>query len=118
MPEDQVELDHPFLRQLATGMHPEALDAAMDALSELLEAVARTDRKGQLTVKVAVEPHKNIPSAVVVIPDVVGKPPRVAARGRLAYIDRDGGLSLRDPRQTSLDVDVDAVTPLRPRKDA
>ncbi|MFH9403305.1 hypothetical protein ACH4JS_26670 [Streptomyces sp. NPDC017638] len=79
--------------------------ALSEELHELLQAVATHGKKGQLVIKVAVEPSKGHvegdPLAISVESDL--KAPKSTPPAAIYFVDDDGNPTRNDPRQMQLD---------------
>lgn len=83
--------------------HPTAHSDLTDALRELVEAVQLQGKKGSLTMVLTVEPAAAADSlAVAIACDVKTTLPRPKPESRLFYIQRDGFVGRKDPRQTTI----------------
>jgi hypothetical protein len=95
---EQVKPFGQFLQEQRTGgLH----DELSHALTELVAACVETGKKGQLTLKVAVEPTKD-GVTVLVTDDVAITKPKHDAMPALFFPDSRGNLRRRDPRQPEL----------------
>lgn len=72
-------------------------------VSALAQAVRDTGKKGTLTVTLTISPAGRSLGGQIKIEDkIVAKPPRPDVADTLMYVDREGKLSRRDPRQPIL----------------
>lgn len=93
-----------LLEGLSGGRVMEDLD---ERLNEVLDAVNRTRKSGTVTLKIDLKPAKDSEvSQVGVFADVSGTIPHVERNREYFYVDRDGNLSRRDPRQPKPDIQL------------
>jgi hypothetical protein len=85
------------------GRSHEQISAEMH---ELLGAVAEHGKKGELTIKVTVEPPKgHVDGGPVAIGiDSALKAPKASAPPAIYFVDHDGNATRNDPRQMALDL--------------
>lgn len=94
-----------------------------EALHELNKACLETGKKGQLQLRLTIEPDKDSPRALFrVSTDIQVKAPKLGVRPSLFYVTDDGNLSRSDPNQEAfeplrgLDNNDDADTTTTSRK--
>jgi hypothetical protein len=74
-----------------------------EEVSKLARAVRDTGKKGTLTITFTIEPAGRSLGGQIKIEDkIVAKPPRPDVADTLMYVDSNGKLSRRDPRQPTL----------------
>lgn len=83
--------------QRGSGLHGEL----SDALADVARAVSEHGKAGSLTLTVKLKPSK-IDGAVEVEDDIKVKVPQADRGAALFFVDGDGNLSRRDPRQPEL----------------
>lgn len=82
-----------------------------EALHELIAACRDTGKKGELVIKLTVEPDKDDESRMKVTDQIATKKPARNVKPSLFFVDLDGNLTRSDPGQTSIDGLSDATTP-------
>lgn len=82
-----------------------------EQLHELIAACRDTGKKGELVLKLTVEPDKDDESRMKVIDQIASKKPQRTVKPSLFFVDLDGNLTRSDPGQTSFDGMSDATTP-------
>ena len=84
-----------------------------ERFAEVLEAVSRTHKSGTITLKIDVKPAKDpLVNQVGIFADVSGTVPHVERTPEWLYVDRNGNLSRRDPRQPEPSLHIPAHEPL------
>lgn len=79
-------------------------DEMTAALCAVVDAVADAGKAGSVVLKVRIEPAGIGRRTVMTSCTVTAKPPAAGAEKALFYVDDNGGLHLRDPNQTAIDV--------------
>jgi hypothetical protein len=92
----------PFAAILNDIRGGDVADQAAELMQELVAAVREHGKKGELVLKIAVEPMKGNPDALSVSGDVTSKPPRPTPVAAIFFADTDGNLLRDDPRQIAL----------------
>lgn len=90
----------PFAEFLQSHARGALHDALSEGLSELIEAVTVTGRKGTLTLKLSVTAESD--NVVSVVDDVKVAPPVTPRKAGIYFVTDDYQLSRRDPRQPEL----------------
>lgn len=92
-----------FIAMLGNLRRGQAVLDADEALAALSEAVQRTGRGGTVTLTLTVKPASKGDRVVVAVVDTVTVKLPAAEKGdTLMYVQEDGSLSRRDPRQPDL----------------
>ena len=76
-----------------------ALPAIEDALAQLAQAVSAHQKKGKMTIEIAVSPSKMEDAILLLDVDVKTSMPRPKRKASLFYADGQGGLHRDDPKQ-------------------
>jgi len=104
MPQDELT----FLTFLQTFRRGDLMTEADRQLGELMEAIAETGGKGEITLKL---PFKvNDAGQIECVPQLTAKKPRRPMGTGIYYVTEDGRLSRRDPSQ------MDMLDELEPRR--
>lgn len=82
-----------------------------EKLHELIAACVDTGKKGELVLRITVEPDKDDESRMKVTDQIAVKKPARTVKPSLFFLDGDLNLTRSDPAQTSLDGMSDATTP-------
>lgn len=82
-----------------------------EKLHELVAACLDTGKKGELVLKLIVEPDPEIDSQMRVRDAITVKTPERTLKPSLFFVDGDGNLTRTDPNQTTFDGMRDATTP-------
>jgi hypothetical protein len=80
------------------GLHNEA----SEELQKVVAAVKETQKKGSLTITIAVEPAKDDEMSVVLMDSLSAKAPRPSTKPSRWFTDDHGNVSRTDPRQQEL----------------
>lgn len=88
-----------ILRDIRAG---QVADQAATGMQELVAAVREHGKKGELVLKIVVEPMKGNEDALAVSGDVTSKIPKAAPKAAIFFADDDGNLLRDDPRQIAL----------------
>lgn len=92
-----------FLAALKELRHGAAIVDLSDALTELVQAVRLTGRKGSLLLTLTVAPAaKGEINALLLQDDLKIKAPRSERGATILFADNDGMLTRKDPRQPEL----------------
>lgn len=87
------------LREIRGGA---AVVLASELLAEVVQAAIETGKKGELTLKLSIEPDEQDGNQIVVEADVKAKKPHRSVPTSVFYADREGGLHRVDPRQREM----------------
>lgn len=97
------------LRDIRKGR---VVEAASEALAEVVRGVLDTNKAGEVTIKLAVKPQGKGDNAVVMSVKLSHKVPQADLPDALFFADLDGDLLRDDPTQTRMFADaVDRVDP-------
>lgn len=88
-----------FLREYQQG---ELHDEISEELRRVIHAVQMVGKPGTVVLKVTVKKAGRSPDQVVVSADIDSKLPHPEREDRIYFIDRDGNLTLNNPRQLEL----------------
>ena len=75
---------------------------AAEHLQKLVNAVNEHGKKGEMTVKITVQPLKGNNQALNVSGDVTSKPPRPEPAAGIFFFDKSGNLSRENPQQATI----------------
>lgn len=92
----------PFTDFLQEHRHGELHGEVSAALNDLVQAVTGIGKSGSLTLTITIEPAGTNHEQVLVKDDVVVKQPKPARESAICFVDDEGNLSRRDPRQPEL----------------
>jgi hypothetical protein len=92
----------PFTDILKDIRNGRIVDKATDQMSALVREVIRTQRAGDLTLKLTVKPHDQDDGTVVIVPKLSIKLPQGDLPEGLFFTDADGALLRNDPRNRPL----------------
>ncbi len=87
------------LREVRAGSHIEELDAK---LQQLVQQIQRTNKSGQLTLKLDIKPMKGSTEAVVVKATVIVKEPQFDDAGTVLFPTPEGNLDRSYHKQPDL----------------
>lgn len=82
-----------------------------ERLHDLIAACMDTGKKGELVLKLTIEPDPDDESRMKVSDQIAVKTPQRTQKPSLFFVDTDGNLTRSDPAQTSIDGVSDATTP-------
>lgn len=82
-----------------------------EQLHDLIAACLDTGKKGELVLKLTVEPDTDDETRMKVTDVIATKTPKRSQKPSLFFVDHDGNLTRSDPLQTSIDGVRDAATP-------
>ncbi|NUU22894.1 MAG: hypothetical protein HOV68_15490 [Streptomycetaceae bacterium] len=99
---DQTGQVKPFALVLQEIRAGEVADDAARLMQELVAAVREHGKKGELNIKVVVEPMKGNSDALAVSGDVTLKAPRATPKAAIFFPDSSGNLLRDDPRQAAI----------------
>lgn len=95
------------LRDVESGV---LLDELTEVQREMLDACAKTNKAGEITITLKYKPEA--PGQVSVKAELKAKPPKMARGSTLFFTTPEGNLDRRDPRQQTLDLkSVDTAAP-------
>ncbi|MEV4174019.1 hypothetical protein [Nonomuraea sp. NPDC049709] len=100
--EDDGKQVRPFAAMLQEIQGGAVADQAATALQELVSAVNELGKKGEMTVKITVQPLKGNSQALNVSGDVTSKPPRPEPAAGVFFFDEDGNLLRDNPKQAAI----------------
>lgn len=100
--DDDGKQVRPFAAVLQDIQGGTVADDAATAMQELVAAVNEHGKKGELTLKVVVQPLKGNATALSVSGEVTTKPPRPEPATSVFFHDAAGNLLRDDPRQVAL----------------
>lgn len=88
-------------------------DELTDELHTLIGRIKETGKKGELTLRISIEPNKKNPDVLQVSDLVVVKVPQPERKASIFYTDPDGNLTGTDPQQLAFEGlrEVPAATP-------
>jgi hypothetical protein len=99
---DEPSRIRPFAAILNDIRAGQVADDAAQAMQELVAAVREHGKKGEIVLKIVVEPMKGNEDALAVSGDVTLKAPKAAPKAAIFFADPDGNLLRDDPRQAAL----------------
>jgi len=99
-----------YIDTLAMLRRGTLLEDAANELSALTAACEETGKAGSLTLTIKIEPQKNDPSVLTITDKLVLKEPKPEVAATIAYVNAQGEISRRDPRQPELPVGVDPIS--------
>ena len=99
---DQVVLQNPLIKALREHGKGNAVEDMAKAFCEVVDAVMKQAKKGQLTIKLDINPAKN-EGMVDVGVDITTKIPRPTIPDRSFYVCPDNSLSVDHPGQLRID---------------
>lgn len=100
--DDDGKQIRPFAAVLQDIQGGTVADQAATAMQELVNAVNEHGKKGELTLKVVVQPLKGNASALSVSGEVASKPPKAEPATAVFFYDAAGNLMRDDPKQAAL----------------
>lgn len=110
----------PFTDVLRDFRRGKVVDDLTEALAEVVKGVEETNKKGEITLKLVVQPQGKDDNAMRVSAKVTSKVPRADLPDALFYADADGSLLRDDPTQSRMFADAEEVDPktgeIRPKK--
>lgn len=92
----------PFAAVIQDIQGGDVANQAATAIQELVNAVREHGRKGELTLKVTVQPLKGNPNALNVSGEVTVKPPKPEPAAGIFFYDKDGNLLRENPKQATI----------------
>ena len=98
-----------YIDTLAMLRRGTLLEDAANDLTVLTAACEETGKSGTLTITIKIEPQKNDPSVLTITDKIVLKEPKPEVAATIAYINAQGEITRRDPRQPELPVGVDSI---------
>ncbi|MFI6910139.1 hypothetical protein ACIBKY_53425 [Nonomuraea sp. NPDC050394] len=101
-PDNDPGQTRPFAAILQEIRAGEVADQAAALMQDLVAAVREHGKKGELTLKIVVEPMKGNEDALAVSGDVTLKAPKAPPRAAIFFADDSGNLLRDDPRQIAL----------------
>ena len=109
-------MPRPFLNTLAEVRAGVAVAELDESLADVVHAVRRTGKSGELTLKITVKPaSKGDVSTLFVDADVKAKLPRLDNASTVFFADSDNSLTRTDPRQQALELRVAPIPDATPR---
>jgi recombinational DNA repair ATPase RecF len=96
----------PFTDVLRDIRKGRVVDAATEALAEVVRAVLDTSKPGEVTLKLKITPQGKGDNAVVVSAEVKAKRPMAPLPDALFFADLDGDLLRDDPTQQRIFADA------------
>lgn len=94
-----------FLELLQSHRRGEILARADELLEELVEAVAETGEKGELTIKLPFKVNKA--GQIEITPEIAIKKPRPSMATGIYFASDDNRLTRRDPRQMDIEDEIE-----------
>lgn len=92
----------PFLETLQRQEYGGVLDKLTEAQHEVLQGVQKTQKSGEITLKIKYA-HEGA-GQVSIVAEVTHKAPRMSAVKQIYYLTPEANLALNDPRQVEMDL--------------